>query len=135
MDQMELDRLGAEAVALTHGSPTAFLSGAALTHIISTLLWKPKMPLKKAVLEATEAVKEQFGHQYSQAYDLATLLRHAVTFAENPGVQSTDIMERLGCDNAAKALGILFLKFPDGQTMDRILGHINDHVTIKLEER
>jgi biotin carboxylase len=38
-------------------------------------------------------------------------------------------------DNAAKALGILFLKFPDGQTMDRILGHINDHVTIKLEER
>ena len=104
MDQRELDRLGAEAVALTHGSPTAFLSGAALTHIISTLLWKPKMPLKKAVLEAAEAVKEQFGHQYSQAFDLATLLRHAVTFAENPGVRASEIMERLGCDNAAKAL-------------------------------
>lgn len=36
-------------------------------------------------------------------------------------------------DNAAKALGIVFLKFPDGQTMEEILGHINDHVDILLE--
>lgn len=35
-------------------------------------------------------------------------------------------------DNAAKALGILFLKFPDQQTMDRMLTHINDHVQIVL---
>ena len=27
MDQWEIDRLGAEVVALTYGSPTAFLSG------------------------------------------------------------------------------------------------------------
>ena len=104
MEQEEIDRLGAEAVALTHGSPTAFLSGAALAHIVSVMLWNPRMPLKKAALEAAEAVKEQFGHQYSQAFDLATLLRHAVTFAENPGVRSSEIMERLGCDNAAKVL-------------------------------
>ena len=37
-------------------------------------------------------------------------------------------------DNAAKALGILFLKFPDAGMMEQILGHINDHVTIKLKE-
>ena len=36
-------------------------------------------------------------------------------------------------DNAAKALGILFLKFPDRQTMARILGDINNHITICLE--
>lgn len=35
-------------------------------------------------------------------------------------------------DNAAKALGILFLKFPDGETMERILSRINDHITIHL---
>lgn len=35
-------------------------------------------------------------------------------------------------DNAAKALGILFLKFPDGETMERILSCINDHITIHL---
>ena len=104
MEQAEVDRLGAEAVALTHGSPTAFLSGAALTHIISRLLWNPKMSIKKAVLEAAEAVKEEFGYQYSQAYNLAELLRNAVTLSEMTQVKSTVAMEKMGCDNAAKAL-------------------------------
>ena len=88
MDQREIDRLGAEAVALTHGSPTAFLTGAVLTHIMSKLLRKPEAPLKKVVMEAVEAMKEQFGHQYSQAFEIATLLRHAITYSEthwNPG--------------------------------------------------
>lgn len=34
-DQHEIDLLGAEAVALTQGSPSAFLSGAVLAHIIA----------------------------------------------------------------------------------------------------
>ena len=37
-------------------------------------------------------------------------------------------------DNAAKALGIVFLKFPDAETMKKMLGQINDHVLIHLEE-
>lgn len=36
-------------------------------------------------------------------------------------------------DNAAKALGIVFLKFPDRQTMQRILADINTHIQILLE--
>ena len=36
-------------------------------------------------------------------------------------------------DNAAKALGILFLKFPNRQTMADILGDMNHHITICLE--
>lgn len=35
-------------------------------------------------------------------------------------------------DNAAKALGILFLKFPDQQTMASILADINSYITIHL---
>ena len=35
-------------------------------------------------------------------------------------------------DNAAKALGILFLKFPDGETMERILSGIEDKIHIRL---
>ncbi len=104
MDQGEIDRLGAEAVALTHGSPTAFLSGAVLAHIISCLIRAPRANLKKVVLHAAEALKEQFGHQYSQAYDMATLLRHAITFAEAPNLKTMDVMERLKCDNAARVL-------------------------------
>lgn len=37
-------------------------------------------------------------------------------------------------DNAAKALGIVFLKFPDAETMKKMLGQINDHVLIHLGE-
>ena len=36
-------------------------------------------------------------------------------------------------DNAAKALGILFLKFPDRQTMADILGDVNSHITLRTE--
>ena len=122
MDQEEIDRLGAEAVALTHGSPTAFLSGVVLTHIISRLLWNPRLPLKKVVLEAIEELKNRYGHQYSQAFDLATLLRHAVTFSEAHGIRSVDIMERLGCDNAAKVLaGAIYAALTCQNDFDRAM--------------
>lgn len=38
-------------------------------------------------------------------------------------------------DNAAKALGILFMKFPDLLTMRSLLSNINSHITILLEEK
>ena len=102
--QEELDWLGAEAVALTHGSPTAFLTGAALTHVVSHVLNNPRIPLKKLFLDTAEMVKDQFGHQYSQAFELANQIRRAVTFFESPTVRTVDAMERLGCETASQAL-------------------------------
>lgn len=102
--QTEIDRLGAETVALTHGSPNAFLSGAALAHIISRLLENPQQPLKPLFLEAAEAVLEQFGHQYSMAHELATLIRHAITYAQAPNLRQVEVMERLECDDSAQVL-------------------------------
>ena len=104
MSQEEIDRLGAESVALIHGSPTAFLSGAVLTHIVSRLLYHPNASLKRIALEAVEAMKEQFGHQYSQAFEIATLVRNAVTYASSPNLNPVEVMERLGCDTAAQVL-------------------------------
>lgn len=37
-------------------------------------------------------------------------------------------------DNAAKALGIVFMQFPDQGTMEEILGNINAHITVQLED-
>lgn len=120
MEQEEVDRLGAEAVALTHGSPTAFLAGAALAHIISRLVSNPRIPLKNVFLEAAEAVKAQFGHQYSQAYDFATLIRHAITYAQVSTPSHNFVMEKLGCDNAAKALaGAVYACLASGGDFDR----------------
>lgn len=104
MDQQELDRLGAEAVAMTQGSPTAFLSGAVLAHVISGLLRAPKASVKKVVQEAVKAMEEQFGHQYSQTFDIAKLIRHAMIYAESPNVIPVEAMEKLVCEDAAQVL-------------------------------
>ena len=122
MDQQEVDRLGAEAVALTHGSPTAFLSAAVLTHIISILVRHPRASLKKVVLAALTGLKEQFGHQYSQAYDLANMVRQVLTLAEAPGVRPVDVMERIQCDNAAQVLcGAIYACLVSGGDFDRAM--------------
>ncbi len=119
MDQQEVDLLGAEAVALTQGSPTAFLSGAVLAHLISKLLRSPQAPLKPMIQEAVDAMKEQFGHQYSQAFEVATAVRNAITLAESPSVRPVDAMEKLQCDNAAQALaGAVYACLACGRDFD-----------------
>ena len=123
MNQAEVDRLGAETVALTHGSPTAFLTGAAVAHIISRLVAAPGLPLRKIFLGTARAMEEYFGHEYSQAYDLAKLIRHAVAFADFPEKVPSDIMEnKLCCDNAAKVLaGAIYACLVSKEDFDRAL--------------
>ena len=121
-EQSEIDRLGAEAVAMTHGSPAAFLSGAYLAHLVSRTLAHPKAPLRKLVLEAARSVRDQFGHQYSQTFELATLLRHAITYSETHGVRPVEIMEKLKCQDAAQVLaGAVFACLLCGSDFDRAM--------------
>ena len=56
---LELDRLGAESVALTHGGPMAFLAGALLTRVLGLCLHHPNAPLKMVINKALEAFREQ----------------------------------------------------------------------------
>ena len=119
LPQQELDRLGAEAVALTHGGALAFLSGAALSHMVSRCLTQPKIPLKQLVSETIAAVREQFGHQYSQCGELAALLRAAISLADDPGYTSYDVMEKLRCENAAQVLaGAVYAMAFGGEEFD-----------------
>ena len=102
--RMERDRLGAEAVALTHGSPTAFLAGAMLSHLISRILAHPEAPLDRLIKEAVVKIRDQFGHEYSQAYDLLNLIRSAVAYSQAYDVSSVEVMERLKCETAAQVM-------------------------------
>ena len=104
MDQTEIDRLGAEAVALAHGSPLAFLSGAVVAHIISRALRDQNLPLKKLYLQAIEALENQFGHEYSQTYEISNLMKLAIHMSEDPTLSQQDAMERLRCENAAQVV-------------------------------
>ena len=104
VSQTELDLLGAEVVALSHGSPLAFLSGAALTHLVSRSVKNPEIPLKKLALETAQSIKTQFGHQYSPAFEISNLLNLAVSLAEDSRLAPAVAMEQLHCLNCAQVL-------------------------------
>lgn len=122
MNQAELDRLGAEAVALSHDGALAFLSGAALAHIISRLLYEPEIPLKALVQETEQVMKRQFGSQYSQCNELCNLLHMAVSMSDDLTRTPVEIMEMLHCENAAQVLaGAIFACLAGSEILDECL--------------
>lgn len=104
LGQEETDWLGAESVALTHGSPTAYLAGAALTHLLGRVLRNPNASLALAVKDTMEAMKTRFGHRFSQIFELCANLQYALTMAANPYEGAVTVMERLQCKTASQAL-------------------------------
>lgn len=104
MSQEELDRLGAETVALTHGEPEAFLSGATLTHLLCLLLQNPGVPIGELVHQTIRSVGLQFGSEYGPCNEIWELLQLALTLAVSPNVSAMEAMETLGCRTVAEAL-------------------------------
>ncbi len=107
--QEQADELGARVVALTHGDPLTFLSGAALTHVFGLLLNDPKMPLE-AVLELTRhSLQLQFGTKFPQISYLWEQLQYAKALSESDKFSQKDAMERLRCRTAVEVLsGVLY---------------------------
>ena len=105
LGQQEIDRLGAECVALTHGHPLAFLPGAMVAHLIGGCLRHPEKPLKILVKQALRALQEQFLHEYPrEVSQITALVEQAVSLAEERLVRPYDAMERLNCDTGAETL-------------------------------
>ena len=104
MDQAETDRLGAEVIALTHGSPLAFLPGAVIAHLICKCVQDQNTPLSQLVLNAVAAMEDQFGREYNQTRQVAALIRQAVTMAQERNMAPVEAMERLKCDNGTEVL-------------------------------
>ena len=101
---VEVNRLGAEAVALTNGSPTAFLTVAMVAHIVTCILRKPEAPLRAVYAHAMRDIREEYGHQYSQAYDICNQVRNAITYALSRNLSPVDVMEKLRCSDCAGVL-------------------------------
>ena len=118
----EINRLGAEAVALTHGSPTAFITGAMVAHIITCILRKPEAPLKAVYVHAMRDIREEFGHQYSQAYDICNQVRNAITYAGSRNLSPVDVMEKLKCCDCAGVLaGAVYASLVAENDFDRAM--------------
>ena len=67
-------------------------------------------------------IKDQFGHQFTQAYDLSNLLHMAVSLADDVSRTDIQVMEYLKCDNCAQVLsGALFAMLAGKEDLDRSL--------------
>ena len=104
MDLTENDRLGAEAVSLTHGNPLAFLPGAVVAHLVSQVLRDSETPLQTLVEQALEAFDDQFGSAYSQAGEILALVRQAIQMSRDWRVKPVEAMEKLRCETGAQVL-------------------------------
>ncbi|MBE6933814.1 MAG: hypothetical protein E7462_02000 [Ruminococcaceae bacterium] len=101
LNQRELNQLGAEAVALTHGETDTILAGAALTHLLCALLAEPSALFAEQVQQTMDAIALQFGGESGKLY---SLLQQALILSVTPDVGPMEAMETLGCRTAAEAL-------------------------------
>ncbi len=102
LEPEEVGRLGAECVALTHGSPLAFLPGAAVAQLISRCLRDQDAPLTDLVEETLAEFHDQFGREYNQTAEVIALVHQAMAMTRDPAILPVDAMERLKCDTGAQ---------------------------------
>ena len=122
MEVPQVGQLGAQTVALTHGEPAAFLSGAALAYAVAGILQEPELPLEEQVLQAVSAVQAQFGRRYPQAKELRLSVEKAVRLAQAPHLHPVETMEQLGCGTACQVLaGAVYAALASGDDFDRAM--------------
>ena len=78
--QQQIDRIGAELAAITHGHELGYLPAATLVHIISLLVRNDDIPLQEAIKDAMAALGEQFANATNLDVLLA-LMQKAIDLA------------------------------------------------------
>ena len=90
-------RLGAEAVALTYGHSTAFISGAIVAEVIQRVVNHREKSIPRIFDEALTAVEEKFSDRFPKARTVTAAVRYAMDLG--PGA-----LELLVCQTAPQVL-------------------------------
>ena len=104
MQPGEIGSLSARIVALTHGDPTAFLSGAVAAYALAGIIQEPETALEAQFTQAAQMVLGQFGRKYPQAKQVHDLVMQAIGAYHAPDLLPVQAMEQLGCHSAAQIL-------------------------------
>ena len=121
MQAPQVGILGAKAVAMTHGDPETFLSGAVLAFLIAALLQEPGGNLKDHFRCAVEAMDHLFSDRWGQASDLADKLGNLLQDID-PEADHQAKMEHLRCYTAAECLaGAIYACCVCGEDFDRAM--------------
>lgn len=116
----QVGSMAAELIALTHGSPETFLSGAVLSYVIAGILQEPEHPLEDQFLQAVDAMQAQFGEKFPQAEDLGRHLREVISIALQGEIAPQEGMEKLHCLDADQCLaGAMFACLVSPEDFDR----------------
>ena len=106
--RMELPQIGslaAQAVALTHGNPETFLSGAVVAYAVASILQDPDKTLPEHLNRALTAVNQQFCGRFPQAVEAITeRIRYAVSLTRDSELTPLAAMTLLGCVTASECL-------------------------------
>lgn len=81
LSEEEVDRIGAEAAALTHGHDLGYIPAAALAHIINLLVHKDAT-LREAVEDSISATQKMFAASPNEKY-FAELMQKAVALSQS----------------------------------------------------
>ena len=119
MTPQEADGLAAAVIALTHGDPEAFLTGAVLNRFLAEMLSAPEEAVETILRRTVNAIQLEFGSRYGQTTHIWELLQMAMTLASSDSISQWDAMERLGCSTAAEVLaGALYAVLTCGGDFD-----------------
>lgn len=104
MQPGDIGNLAARIVALTHGDPTAFLSGAVLSYALAGIIQEPEAELEDQFIQAADMVLHQFGRKYPQAKLVRDLVKQAISAYHEPELLPVQAMEQLRCESAVQVL-------------------------------
>lgn len=104
LDAEQVCQLGAGAVAFTHGSPEAFLSGAFLASAISRLLQQPDQPLIPLYRQLCQELEVRYAAQWPQVQQITGLIAQAIALTKDPELTPLAAMTLLYCTTAPECL-------------------------------
>lgn len=90
----EIDRIGAETAALTHGHQLGFIPASVLVHIIHRIAHNDNLSLMKAVQDAIEAARRQY-KSAKHLPELLALLDKAIDLSQK-NMDDLDAIRQLG---------------------------------------
>ena len=103
----QLGELTAQIIRITHGDPTAFLSGVVLAYAMTGILMERSLPLEEQFSSAICAMEHMFAQKYPEAETVSATLRDAIDRA-GTAVPMDNVMESLECFTALRCLAGAF---------------------------
>jgi ADP-ribosylglycohydrolase len=104
LEPAQVGTLTANAIAMTHGNPDAYLSGVVLAYGLAGILQEPDRPIGEHFTQAAQVMAGQFCGRFPQAQPIAEKICKAVALAQEDQEDHRQAMENFLCDTASECL-------------------------------